>query len=126
LNLMLDTNAVLWWFEDNPRLGQARELIKSNTGGVADSVVSLWECVIKSKTGKLQVAIERLERELADQGFERLSITRQHLARLEALVPMHRDPIDLMIIAQAQVEGYTIVTSDARFGDYPVPVIRCG
>jgi PIN domain nuclease of toxin-antitoxin system len=126
LRLFLDTSALLWWFEDHPRLGKARELIRSNAGGVAVSVVSLWECVIKSKTGKLQVAIERLERELMDQGFERLSITRQHLARLEALVPTHRDPFDLMIIAQAQVEGYTIVTSDARFAEYQVPLIRCG
>ena len=126
MRLLLDTNALLWWLEDNPRLGEARNRIQANPSDVLVSVVSLWECVIKSKTGKLQVAIERLERELAAQGFERLSITRQHLARLEALVPMHRDPFDLMIIAQAQVEGYTIVTSDARFDDYPDPVIRCG
>lgn len=126
MKLLLDTNALLWWLHQSPRLGPIREDIASKRREVAVSVVSLWECVIKSKTGKLQVAIERLENELADQGFERLAIRHQHLARLEALVPMHRDPFDLMIIAQAQVEGYTVVTSDARFSDYQVPLVRCG
>jgi PIN domain nuclease of toxin-antitoxin system len=126
LKLLLDTNALLWWLEDNPRLGEARTRVQTNPSDVLVSVVSLWECVIKAKTGKLQVVIERLENELVGQGFERLSIRPEHLARLQALVPQHRDPFDLLIIAQAQVEGCAIVTSDAHFSAYDVPLIRCG
>lgn len=126
MRLLLDTNALLWWLEDNPRLGDAHQAIQAAHNEVLVSVVSLWECVIKTKTGKLQVPIERLERELAEQGFERLSIRPAHLARLEALIPHHRDPFDLLLIAQAQAEGCAIVTSDAHFSAYDVRLIRCG
>lgn len=61
MRLLLDTNVVLWWFEDNPRLGvEAKRLIADETNEVMVSEVSLWEIVIKSRIGKLQLDFTEL------------------------------------------------------------------
>jgi PIN domain nuclease of toxin-antitoxin system len=83
------------------------------------SAVSAWEIEIKRATGKLD-APRDLENQVSGARFIPLSITLQHGIAAGALPMHHRDPFDRMLIAQAQLEGLTIVTRDPRFAPYSV------
>jgi PIN domain nuclease of toxin-antitoxin system len=120
---LLDTHALLWWVDDDPRLSAvARETIAS-AERVVVSDVSLWELVVKSSIGKLELDPEPgtwFERHTAASRFGELPISRTHLRLLTSLPLHHRDPFDRLLIAQAIVEDLTIVTPDAAFENYPV------
>lgn len=124
MKLMLDTNVVLWWFQDNPRLGpRARAMIASGSNDVLVSIASPWEISVKYRTGKLAEMGSVFLRAIGEQGFELLNPTIAHLTALEMLPSFHRDPFDHLILAQAQVEGASIMTADAVMPRYGVPCI---
>lgn len=86
------------------------------------SVVAVWEVAIKRAAGKLRIAdgfVERAERE----GYHWLGVSVDHALAAGALPPHHRDPFDRMVVAQAQVEQLTVVTSDPAIGRYGVAVL---
>ncbi len=87
------------------------------------SAASAWEIAIKCRLGKLDFQ-EDFERGVRESGFERLPIGFSNAAETRALADYHRDPFDRMLIAQARVEGLTIVTQDPLFGPYDVPLLR--
>lgn len=119
---LLDTNALIWAVVDDVRLGpEARRVVGAGTDVVV-SVVSLWEVVVKTSIGKLR-PMPWLAGVVADRGVRRLGVDDRHLEALADLPLVHRDPFDRMLIAQAQVEGLTILTSDAAFGRYDVPLL---
>jgi PIN domain nuclease of toxin-antitoxin system len=121
MNLLLDTQALLWWKEGSKRLGsRARRAIESGATTVRVSAVSAWEIAIKSRSGRLKLSEplaawmpERLERE----GFLMLSVT------VGSLPGHHHDPFDRLLIAQARAEDLTLVTADMVFDDYEVTVL---
>jgi PIN domain nuclease of toxin-antitoxin system len=122
VNLLLDTNALLWLVEDNPRLGpNARSAIDEATT-IAFSEVSLFEISIKVSAGKLP-AIKGLHEFLVSSGMRRGGIRDSYLLRLEALPRIHGDPFDRLLIAQALTENLVVVTSDSVFAKYGVRVI---
>jgi PIN domain nuclease of toxin-antitoxin system len=91
---------------------------------VVVSAASIWEAAIKRALGKLD-APEPLGQTAQDEGFEPLAISSDH-AELAAQLPQHhRDPFDRMLVAQAVIEGLTIVSRDPVFDAYDVPVMRC-
>jgi PIN domain nuclease of toxin-antitoxin system len=113
---------LLWWLADDPALSkQARELIASEPEVFA-SAASAWEIAIKRALGKLQ-APEELESALEAGGIQRLPIDFEHAAVAGALPRHHDDPFDRMLVAQAQREGLTLLTSDARISRYAVTVL---
>jgi PIN domain nuclease of toxin-antitoxin system len=117
LNLLLDTNILLWWLADSPRLsGDARKMITSSPV-VYVSAATTWEIEIKRALGKLK-APENLEQELSANHFVPLAITVEHSIAAAKLPRHHDDPFDRMLIAQASLEGLTLVTSDRRLEDY--------
>jgi PIN domain nuclease of toxin-antitoxin system len=117
LNLLLDTNVLLWWLADSPRLShEAREMIRSSTL-VYVSAATTWEIEIKRALGKLN-APENLEGELSASHFVPLAITVAHSVAAAKLPRHHDDPFDRMLIAQASLEGLTLVTSDRRLEGY--------
>lgn len=121
MSLLVDTNAFLWWLAGGDRLGRrARAAIDG--GRVAVSAVTVWEIAIKRALGKLTVP-EDPAVAIEAEGFDRLPITFEHAEATLALPLHHRDPFDRMLIAQAQVEGLTIVTADPVFARYAVPVL---
>lgn len=123
MKLLLDTNALLWWLQDSPQLGsRARGLIARRDNEILVSIASPWEISIKYRTGKLAEKGSAFMQTLAAQGLMPLPVTAEHLAALEALPPIHRDPFDHLILAQAQVEGASIITSDEIMPRYGV---RC-
>ena len=121
--LLLDTHVVLWWLSDDQRLGQeARRLIANPGNHVAVSAASVWEMAIKSLIGKLS-APDGLEEAILECGFKPLAITMEHAARVGELPLLHRDPFDRMLIAQAQLEGFDLLTADTGLRAYSVKVV---
>lgn len=120
--LLLDTEALIWCDVNDLRLGDnARDLIQRAID-VYVSAASAWEIAIKHALGKLQTTRQPADA-VAEAGFSPLPVTFEHAAELRNLAPHHRDPFDRLIIASARVEGLTIVTSDARFRAYDVPLV---
>jgi PIN domain nuclease of toxin-antitoxin system len=122
MKLLLDTHALLWWQRDDRRLrGPARRAI-ATAEVVWVSAVSGWEASIKTSLGKLRLD-EPFAVLVAADDFTELPVTLAHSSRLASLAPHHADPFDRMLVAQAQVEGATIVSHDRQFEPYGVPVL---
>lgn len=123
MNLFLDTHVLLWWLDDNPLLSKkARSAIVNSENLVVLSSVVIWEIRIKQSLGKLVITPNFYD-VLKNEGFEMLSITPDHAYAVGELPMHHRDPFDRMIIAQARLEGLTIVTHDVVFQRYGVSVL---
>jgi PIN domain nuclease of toxin-antitoxin system len=129
VNLLLDTQALLWFLSDDPRLhGSTRELIADPTHDVFISAASVWEIAIKIRLGKLAVPPDIaawLPTQVAANRFIPLPITLVHAAGVEHLPMHHVDPFDRLLISQAQVEHLTVLTSDAQFELYEARLVRC-
>ncbi|RHW17920.1 type II toxin-antitoxin system VapC family toxin [Sphingomonas gilva] len=126
MKLLVDTHVLLWWLEDDGRLGShARDCISDPANIVLISDVSLWEIAIKSRIGKLKVDSSLIEREAAGADFTRLAIRPNHIHAVLRLPDHHRDPFDHLIIAQAIIEDATLVTADRRIGRYQAKTMVC-
>ena len=122
MNLLLDTHVLLWWLAGAPQLSEATvEVIADPANLVAVSAASIWEISIKAALGKLRTDASIAEA-VAEAGFEPLPIDFAHAEAAGALPDHHRDPFDRMLIAQAMIEGFVIVTRDPAFAAYGVPV----
>lgn len=123
MRLLLDTHALIWAFSNDPRLSpEAREAIVEGSNMVFVSAATAWEIAIKRALGKLR-APDNYEDELARHRFLPLDITTAHALAVEHLPPLHADPFDRILVAQAQLEQLTVVTRDARIPSYGVAVI---
>lgn len=123
MRLLLDTHTLLWVLSDLPRLREsARELIADRQNDVFVSAASAWEIAIKSGTGALRAPPE-LGAQLDAKAFSPLPITIVHGLHAGALPLHHRDPFDRMLVAQAQLEGLTIVTRDPNIPRYGVATL---
>ena len=120
--LLLDTEALIWWDANDPRLGARARTLVQDAPEVYVSSASAWEIAIKVAIGKLRTKRQPAEA-VADSGFAQLPVTFEHAAATGGLPTHHGDPFDRLIIASARVEGLTIVTSDERFAMYDVPVV---
>jgi len=121
--LLLDTHALLWWLSDHKSLGpRARSLVAEAENVVYVSAASVWEVSIKKSLGKLH-APDGFDAILESEGFESLPIDAFHAEQAGALPPLHRDPFDRMLVAQAQAEGLSIITCDNNITLYGVRVI---
>ena len=123
MKLLLDTHAVIWYVEDAPQLSEsAAEEIGNPANDVLVSAVVAWEIAIKRSIGKLPEGHDFVGVMLA-AGAHGLPVEILHANRVQDLPTHHRDPFDRMLIAQATVEGATIVSSDERIRRYDVPVL---
>lgn len=120
--LLLDTEALIWWDANDPRLGGQTRAFIQQAAEVYVSAASAWEIVIKTALGKLRTT-RRPSQAVADAGFRMLSVTFEHAESVRALPPHHHDPFDRLILATARVEGLTVVTSDRQFARYAVPLV---
>jgi len=84
----------------------------------------VWEVAIKSGLGRKDFQLDAglFRRGLLDNGYTELTITSAHAVAAGALPPIHKDPFDRMLIAQSQVEGITLLTTDPLVAKYPAPV----
>ena len=110
--LLLDSQALLWLLDDNPRLGpRARQAITS-AQGVYVSAATVWELTIKTMLGKLTVPAD-LSKRLTGQGLELLSVTAEHAEAIRDFPELIRhDPFDRLIVAQASRAGLRLLTAD--------------
>lgn len=124
MRLLLDTHALVWWLEDSASLSRlATESIRSPTNEVFVSPVSAFEIAQKHRLGKLP-SVARLaadfDANIADEDFERLSISTVDARLAGAMVHAHRDPFDRLLIAQALLGGMTLVSNERLFDDFGV------
>ena len=122
MKLLLDTHAVLWWQVDDRRLPPGARRAIATADIVWVSAASGWEVAIKTALGRLRLE-EPFALTVAADDFTELPVTLAHAARLHALPAHHADPFDRMLVAQAMVEGATLVTKDVALGAYGVPVL---
>ncbi len=124
MKLLLDTHVLLWWLDDPGRLTPpARTAIARDGNAVFVSAAAVWEIAIKKALGKLR-APDDLEAVMEEERFQPLSIAVPHALAVAALPPVHQDPFDRIQVAQAQLEGLTLVTRDARLQQYGIPCIN--
>jgi PIN domain nuclease of toxin-antitoxin system len=122
VSFLLDTHILLWFLENDSKLSdRVREVITNPENVIFVSAISAWEISIKQSLGKL-IAPGNLEEALRFSGFEVLSMTLAHGIKVADLPLHHKDPFDRMLIAQALVEGLTIITVDKKFKFYDVPL----
>lgn len=123
MRVLLDTHALLWSLSGDPQLSSAAQsVIEDLENEVFVSSVSAWEIAIKRALGKLD-APRDLGVAIADAGLLPRLLRFEDCERLEELPPLHRDPFDRMLVAQALVDGIPIVTRDPAVARYPVQTI---
>jgi len=125
MKLLLDTHLLLWAAGEPERLSKrARTLIANPSNELLFSAASLWEVAIKRGLGRedFKVDARLLRRGLLDNGYGELPIFCDHAAATESLPLMHKDPFDRVLVAQATVEGITLLTIDPLVSQYPGPI----
>ena len=125
MRLLLDTHILLWAAAEPERLSRAAQSLLENVNNeLIFSAVSLWEIAVKTARGREDFRVDAglLRRDLFDNGYAELAMTGAHAAALTGLPPFHKDPFDRMLVAQAMIEGMTLVTSDPAVAKYPGPI----
>jgi PIN domain nuclease of toxin-antitoxin system len=125
VRLLLDTHLLLWAADQPERLSRAaRTLLNDSQNTLVFSAVSLWEIATKQSIGRsdFEADARLLRRGLLDNGYDELVLTSAHAVALDGLPPLHKDPFDRMLVAQAHVEGITLVTADATLAKYPIAI----
>lgn len=125
MKFLLDTQLLLWAANDSARLGSAaRSIIEAPDNELFFSAASLWEITIKRSLGRADFQIDArvLRRGLLDNGYSELPITSEHAVAIESLPPIHKNPFDRILVAQATVEGISLLTADSLVAKYPGPI----
>lgn len=125
MKLLLDTHLLLWAAGQPGQLPiAARQLIEDPQNELMFSPASLWEVAIKRGLGRSDFCVDPhlLRRGLLDNGYGELPITSEHAVAIDGLPPLHKDPFDRILVAQALVEGIALLTADPLVAQYPGPV----
>jgi PIN domain nuclease of toxin-antitoxin system len=127
VKLLLDTHVWLWMALAPQRHGaDSRSLLADRANALFLSITSAWEIVLKDARGKLELPMDApayLRSRLALSGAELLNLSLDHLFALSSLPDLHRDPFDRMLVAQAKVEGMSLMSADPRVLSYRVATI---
>jgi PIN domain nuclease of toxin-antitoxin system len=122
MKFLLDTHLLLWAAGKPTRLSAtARKLIDAPANELLFSAASVWEVAIKRGLGRsdFQADPRLLRRGLLDNGYVELPILSDHVVAIENLPPIHKDPFDRLLVAQATVEGIMLLTADSVVAQYP-------
>jgi PIN domain nuclease of toxin-antitoxin system len=122
LKLLLDTHVLLWWVGDDRRLGREARRAIAGADFVWVSAAAGWEVATKTSKGRLRLA-EPLAVTVSADSFTELPFTLRHAEELQRLPFHHSDPFDRILVAQARIEGATIVSHDRDLEPYGVPII---
>ena len=125
MKLLLDTHLLLWAAGMPQRLPEeARALIEQQDTEPTVSAASLWEIAIKNGLGRQDFMVDPhlLRRGLLENGYAELAITGAHAVAVNLLPPIHKDPFDRILVAQAQIESLTLLTTDEIVSRYPGPI----
>ena len=125
MNLLLDTHVLLWAAGASRQLSaDARGLIEDPENELVYSAASIWEVAIKRGLGREELSADPrlLRRGLLENGYVELPVSGAHAAAVDLLPPIHKDLFDRILIAQAQIEGLTLLTADEVVARYPGPI----
>ena len=125
MKLLPDTHLLLWASDHPHRLSKlAISLLIDPDNELFFSPLSIWEVSIKGALGRhdFQFDPSTLRRNLLANGYTELPITSEHCIAIQSLPPLHKDPFDRILIAQATVEGITLLTADRKVAKYPGPI----
>ena len=125
MSFLLDTQVLLWAAGMPERLpDEARALIQDLGTELVFSAASLWEIAVKNAIARADFNVDprRLRRGLLENSYTELAVTGAHAVAVDLLPPIHQNPFDRILIAQAQIEGITLLTADEVVGRYPGPI----
>ena len=125
MKLLLDTHVLLWAAYEPERLSdKAQRLLSDPSSSLYFSVASLWEVAIKSALGRsdFQVDVAELRAGLVANDYSEVAIESSHVLRVPILPPIHADPFDRILVAQAMAEGFALLSNDAKLKAYGGPV----
>ena len=129
MQLLLDTHLLLWAVVEPERLDVVLVgMLEDPLNTPVFSVVSLWELVIKRDLDRpdFQMEPSLLRQALLEAGWRELPVEAHHALAVGQLPPLHRDPFDRLLLAQAQADGLLLITADRQLAQYPGPVRRMG
>jgi PIN domain nuclease of toxin-antitoxin system len=120
---LLDTHTLLWTLIDHERISRAaRKAIEDPAAGLVVSAASLWEIAIKRSLGKLRAPAD-IAQQLTARKVELMPVLPRHAEAVADLPWHHRDPFDRLLVAQALLEGLTLISSDEQLAAYGVEVV---
>lgn len=125
MRLLLDTHLLVWAMGSPERLSpELTTMLENPAHTLVFSVASVWELVIKRALGRADVKVEPavLRRALLDGGWQELAIEAHHALAVAHLPPLHRDPFDRLLLAQASTDGLLLITANPQLAAYPGPV----
>ena len=125
MGYLIDTHAIIWFITNDSKLpAEIREIMKDSVNKRFASIVSYWEIAIKFSLGRLDLNadLETIFDLINKTGFEILPVEQNHIISASKLEFHHNDPFDRLLIGQAISENFTIITKDAVFKKYDIPV----
>ena len=125
MKLLLDTHVLLCAAGAPQRLPpDARDLMSAPATELVYSAASLWELAIKNGLGRASFSVDPrlLRRNLLEHEYRELTISGAHAIAVDLLPAIHRDPFDRILVAQAGIEGLTLLTTDETLARYPGPI----
>jgi PIN domain nuclease of toxin-antitoxin system len=124
MRVLLDTHLLLWALSQPSKLSSATRK-QINAAEVYVSAASIWEISIKAAIGKLAANSGEILAGIGPAGFMLLPVTGEHAARVAELPPLHKDPFDRMLVAQAALEPMLLLTNDEVLRGYGSFVAIC-
>ena len=127
MKLLLDIHLLLWSADRPQKLSKAAVGLLGNSDNILFfSAANLWEISIKNSVRRKDFPVDPgiFRRNLLTNGCIEFPITSEHAIAIQALAPIHKDPFDRILIAQATVEGITLLTSDRQVAKYPGPILK--
>jgi len=125
MHLLLDTHLLVWAMGSPERLPNGlAEMLEDPSHTPLFSVASLWELVIKQGLNRTDFNVQPslLRRALLESGWQELPIAANHVLAVADLPPLHRDPFDRLLLAQAKADGLLLITADQQLATYPGPI----
>ena len=125
MRILVDTHILLWASDDPDSIPKAaRSLLNNPENDLFFSPLSIWEVSVKGTLGRQDFQFDPrvLYRNLLANGYAELPLSSEHAIAVQNLPNLHKDPIDRLLIAQATVEGITLLTSDRQVAKYPGPI----
>jgi PIN domain nuclease of toxin-antitoxin system len=126
VNLLLDTHIFLWLQTEPERLGESLRIVQDDRTVLLLSAASSWEIAIKYQLGRLPLP-EAPERFVPERmraiGAQAVAVEHPHALAVATLPPLHRDPFDRLLVAQAMLLGLTIATADPSMAQYSTPTV---
>jgi PIN domain nuclease of toxin-antitoxin system len=124
---LVDTHVLIWLAVDSPRMGNlARDLLADPDNQIFFSAISIFEIAVKERLSKrgFEVEASAIRRMMIENDFAELAVTGTHAAHVATLPLVHRDPFDRLLVAQAMMEGFTLMTADEMIAQYSGPILK--